>query len=36
MTADEPVKLSDHQRRVMLVPEQCDLFLGGGRGGGKS
>ncbi len=24
------------QRRVLLIPEEYDLFLGGGRGGGKS
>jgi len=24
------------QERVLLTPEDCDLFLGGGRGGGKS
>lgn len=28
--------LSDFQRRVLAVPEEFDLFLGGGRGGGKS
>lgn len=30
------MKPSDFQTRVLLVPEQFDLFLGGGRGGGKS
>lgn len=28
--------LSEFQQRVMAVPEDIDLFLGGGRGGGKS
>ena len=31
-----PVDLTDFQRRVMVVPEEHDIFLGGGRGGGKS
>jgi hypothetical protein len=30
------IGLSTFQRRVMSVPEQYDLFLGGGRGGSKS
>lgn len=28
--------LNDFQQRVMLLPEEVDSFLGGGRGGGKS
>lgn len=32
----EAVQLSDFQRRVLMLPETLDLFLGGGRGGGKS
>jgi hypothetical protein len=28
--------LTPFQQRVMLTPEDADLFLGGGRGGGKS
>lgn len=30
------MQLNPTQQRVLLVPEQIDLFLGGGRGGGKS
>lgn len=30
------LKLSDFQQRVLLVPEEYDIFLGGGRGGAKS
>lgn len=30
------IQITDYQRRVLLVPEDFDLFLGGGRGGGKS
>lgn len=30
------LQLSPFQQRVMAVPEQIDLFLGGGRGGAKS
>lgn len=33
---NQQLPLSEFQRRVMLVPEEFDLFLGGGRGGGKS
>jgi len=32
----EQLSLSDFQQRVMQIPEDIDLFLGGGRGGGKS
>ncbi len=34
--ARQTLELSDFQSKVLAVPEQCDLFLGGGRGGGKS
>ena len=30
------LRVSPIQRRVLEAPEECDLFLGGGRGGGKS
>lgn len=30
------IKMSQYQQRVLLSPETADLFLGGGRGGGKS
>ncbi|SNT30420.1 phage terminase, large subunit, PBSX family [Noviherbaspirillum humi] len=30
------LSFSQFQQKVMLVPEEFDLFLGGGRGGGKS
>ena len=30
------IELSDFQKRVCEIPEQFDLFLGGGRGGAKS
>jgi hypothetical protein len=30
------IELNDFQQRAMEVPEEFDLFLGGGRGGGKS
>lgn len=36
MASDSSFELTDFQRQVMLVPEAHDLFLGGGRGGGKS
>ena len=32
----KPDSLSTWQSRAMAVPEQFDLFLGGGRGGGKT
>src|SRR5438046_404625 len=32
----QQIKLSPFQERVLLVPEEFDLFLGGGRGGAKS
>jgi hypothetical protein len=30
------LELNDFQQRVLLTPEEVDIFLGGGRGGGKS
>lgn len=30
------LELNDFQRGVMAIPEQLDVFMGGGRGGGKS
>ena len=35
-TESQPLEISDFQRRVLATPQQYDLFLGGGRGGGKS
>lgn len=32
----QTIELNDFQQAVMAVPEDFDLFLGGGRGGGKS
>lgn len=32
----QAIELNPFQQNVLLVPEECDLFLGGGRGGGKS
>lgn len=32
----KPDQLSQWQQKAMAIPEQYDLFLGGGRGGGKS
>jgi hypothetical protein len=32
----ESLPVSDFQRRVLSIPEDFDLFLGGGRGGAKS
>jgi len=34
--SDNELKLSAFQNRVLLIPEDHDIFLGGGRGGGKS
>ncbi|MFA7597394.1 MAG: phage terminase large subunit [Novosphingobium sp.] len=31
-----PLELNPFQERVMMLPEEVDAFLGGGRGGGKS
>lgn len=36
MIEQRPDQLSEWQQKVMVVPESFDLFLGGGRGGGKS
>lgn len=36
MTTPKPDQLSAWQIKAMGVPESLDLFLGGGRGGGKS
>ena len=36
MADTEALQLSSFQERVLAVPECFDLFLGGGRGGGKS
>lgn len=33
---DHVLALSPFQHRVLAIPEQYDVFLGGGRGGGKS
>ena len=30
------IQLSEFQQKVLLLPEELDAFLGGGRGGGKS
>lgn len=30
------IELNEFQQRVMMLPEEVDAFLGGGRGGGKS
>lgn len=32
----QTIELNSFQQRTLLVPETFDLFLGGGRGGGKS
>ena len=31
-----PLDLSPLQEKILRTPEECDLFLGGGRGGGKT
>ena len=36
MTKQTPIELNDFQQGAMAVPEELDMFLGGGRGGGKS
>ena len=30
------IEFNEFQNKVMLLPEEVDVFLGGGRGGGKS
>ena len=35
-TTEAPLALTGFQGRVLSTPEENDLFLGGGRGGGKS
>jgi hypothetical protein len=32
----KPLELNAFQQRTLLLPEEFDVFLGGGRGGGKS
>jgi hypothetical protein len=32
----DQVELNDFQRRLLELPEEADVFIGGGRGGGKS
>lgn len=32
----KPLQLNPFQKRALLLPEEVDAFLGGGRGGGKS
>ena len=34
--ATETIQLNPFQERLLAIPEQFDVFLGGGRGGGKS
>lgn len=34
--ANETIQLNPFQQRLLSVPEEFDVFLGGGRGGGKS
>jgi len=34
--SDASLEISPFQQRVLSIPEKHDLFLGGGRGGGKS
>src|SRR5579884_1125422 len=33
---NQSLETNPFQQRVLLCPEELDLFLGGGRGGGKS
>jgi hypothetical protein len=33
---NQALELNDFQHRACMVPEEYDMFLGGGRGGGKS
>ena len=33
---NQTIELNPFQQRVLLLPEEVDCFLGGGRGGGKS
>lgn len=32
----QAIETNDFQQKVLLLPEEVDVFLGGGRGGGKS
>lgn len=34
--SSQMIELNQFQKRLMLIPENLDVFLGGGRGGGKS
>jgi len=36
MMASTSIELNEFQQRALTMPEEVDLFLGGGRGGGKS
>ncbi|MCD9027724.1 phage terminase large subunit [Luteimonas sp. BDR2-5] len=36
MANEQPISLNKLQQQVMALPEPLDVFLGGGRGGGKS
>ena len=36
VAAPNAIELNAFQERVLLLPEEADAFLGGGRGGGKS
>lgn len=33
---DEAIQMSEFQQRVLEIPQEYSIFLGGGRGGGKS
>jgi len=33
---NQQIQLNDFQARLLALPEEVDVFLGGGRGGGKS